>query len=366
MQSNFTLVRGAHVEVKPHTERRGKTTTQYAEIIVDGKYSHSFSPKSRVSKHLEMMPAEDLAARLSGGSYFFINDGGDQRLVDFRDGGYNGFVHEEQSIAKFMDILGYQERDRLPLHRRRRGSGDDETENAQIILRKQWSTAEITVPGYQAGADFNSELSFTWNPFVKTINSAFDLVRLICTNGMVGLTNFLNTKVPLFNRWEEHLDIASRQIQNKVNSVVLARVQAMPTERASVAQLLLLEQHAFDRLYAPGVKDEGERVRLLTLMNALSPSTHLSGVYKSDVFNNKALAAQLPGHLSNYDVWNISTEMRTHTHPCAKSSDNALDRVSNGILFEDDSNVIASAARYGNPKPSVFSDPEKAFWGQPG
>jgi hypothetical protein len=358
--TQFNLIRGANVEVKAVSVQSGKQRATEAEIIVDGKFSHRFPSKSRVSKHLDIMEPKDLAERLSGGSYFFVNDGKEDRLVDFRDGGYNGFVHSDESVAKFMDIIGVQQRTALPMHRNRRGSNDD---NTQLVLRKVWSNNDIVVPGYQDGGDFKSQLSFVWNPFVKTINSSFDLVRLICTNGMVGMTNFLNTKVPLFNRWEEHLDIASRQIQNKVSGIVVDRVQAMTGERASVGECLLLEQHAFDRLYSPAVKTQEERQRLLALMAALSPAAHLSGVYRNEVFTNKALAAQLPAHLSHFDVWNIATELRSHTNSSAKSSDNALDKFANEVMFEDTANVTASASRFAAPKASSFSDPERAFFG---
>lgn len=362
--SQFTLLRNANVQVTPVTTGSGKSRTVQAEIEIDGKYVHRFPAKSRVSKHLEVMDAKELSGRLTGGTYFFIKDGKDEFMVDFRDGAYSGFVHTDESIGKFVDILGFQHKSALPLHRARRGATvDEENLGADIVLRKVWSNGEIQVPGYQQGGDFNSQLSFVWNPFVKTINSSFDLVRLICTNGMVGLTNFLNTKVPLMNRWEEHLDIASRQIQNKVGSIVVERVQAMANDAASVGECLLLEQHAFDRLYAPAAKTPDERERLLALLSAVSPKTHLSGVYKDDVFTNKSLAAQLPAHLSHFDVWNIATELRTHTGASAKSSDTALDRFANGVMFDDESNFVASASRLSAAPTSAFSDPERAFFG---
>lgn len=359
--SDFTLIRDAKVEVKSILTPR--TTAPQAEIIVNDKYVHRFPAKSRVSKHLAMMQPKDLADRLTGGSFFFVDRQGEDKLVDFRDGSYNGFIHADATVSQFMDLLGFQDFDQLPMHRTRRGHTEEGT---HIALRKVWSDQEIVVPGYKAGNEFSTALSFVWNPYVKTINSTFDLVRLICTNGMVGLTPFLNTKIPLFNRWEEHLDIASRQIQNKINGMIIDRVQTMGSERTSVGQCLLLEQHAYDRLYSPAVKTSEERSRLLTLMAALSPSTHLKSTYQPEVFANKQLAAQLPAHLTNLDVWNIATEMRSHTSGSAKSSDHALDRFANGVLFEESDNMIASGGRYTAPRRSSFSDPERAFFGQMG
>ena len=349
------MIRNADVEVRHIVDTRKHSV---AEITVNGQYQHRFSPKSRISKHLDIMKPTDLADRLTGGSFFFIDD----KLIDLRDGQYNGFIHEDASISKFIDVLGYQDRTALSnLHQRKRDASEDVV--SDIVLRKVWSNNEISVPGYSGGGDFNSQLSFVWNPFVKTINSAFDLVRLICENGAVGLTSFLNNRVPLMNRWEEHLDIASRQIQNKVCDVVTGRMQLMSLERASVGDCLLLEQHAFDRLYSANTGATDDREQLMKLMHAVAPKAHLAGVYQDNVFGDKNLASQLPSHLTAFDAYNIATEMRTHTSASAKSSDNALDKFANAVLFDRQDNYHASASRLTAPKESVFSSPERAFWG---
>lgn len=353
--SDFKLIRNAHVDVKKVIQHEGGHRRVFADITVNGEYNHRFPHTSRVSKHLDLMDESDLAKRLTGGSFFFIED----ELVDFRDGQYNGFIHDDATVGVFMDILGYQRKAELPFAHTRK----DDADASKIVLRKVWNDAEIQVPGYQQGGEFKSQLSFVWNPYVKTINSTFDLVRLICANGMVGVTSFLNTKVPLFNRWEEHLDIAARQIQNKVNHVVINRMQAMSMERASVADCQLLEQHAFDRLYAGGEKGEGERERLFSIMAAVNPRNHLSDVYQPAVFDSRDMGAQLPAHLSAFDAFNIATELRSHTAPTRKSSDFALDKFANGLLFDREDNFIASASRYTTRPTASFADVERAFYG---
>lgn len=351
----FDLIRNADVTVQKVVQHEGGKRRVFADVTVNGEHNHRFPHTSRISKHLELMEADDLAKRLTGGQFFFIEG----EMVDFRDGQYNGFVHTDESVKVFMDILGFQRKAELPFAHIRK----DDDDASKIILRKVWNESEIQVPGYQQGGEFNSQLSFVWNPFVKTINSAFDLVRLICTNGMVGVTSFLNTKIPLFNRWEEHLDIASKQIQNKVNSTVISRMQSMSMERASVADCMLLEQHAFDRLYAGGEKDEGERERLFSIMAAVNPRNHLSDVYQPAVFDSRDMGAQLPAHLSTLDAFNVATELRSHTAQTRKSSDFALDKFANGILFDREDNFVASASRYTAKSTASFADPERAFYG---
>lgn len=342
------LIRNANVQVSQVKDEKGR---QCAAIIVNDKYEHEFSHTSRVSRHLDVMTPETLQTRLDGGTYFFIED----QLVDWRDGYYHGFSHTDDSINEYMDILGFTHKEDLTFGHTRKNT------NTPIVLRSTWDKNEISIPGYAHGADFHSELSFVWNPFVSHINSSFDLVRLICTNGMVGVTSFLNTKIPLVNRQVEHLNIAARQIQNKVSNIVVDRVGIMSVERASVGQCLLLENHILERLVT--TTDSQEHRRLLGLLNAVSPTNQLSDIYKPSVFDNKDLAAQLPAHLTLFDVWNVATEIRSHTAETRNSSDFAMDKFSNSILFDTDGAIVSIGGKQ-TPRLASFSSPEKAFMGE--
>ncbi len=348
------FVKNAQVEVIPVKDNKRRDC---ATITVNDQFQHTFPHTSRVSKHLDVMSPEQLQSRLSGGSFFFIN----QQLVDWRDGSYTGFTHTDDTIKLYMDLFGFQYRNKLSHIHQRNVNNDDHHNNNDILLRSVWDKTEIHVPGYQSGGDFHSELSFVWNPFTSFINSAFDLVRLICTNGMIGTTSFLNTKVPLVNRQTEHLDIAAKQIQNKVNSIVTERVQIMGHERASVGQCLLLENHIIERLSSHDMGTADEHTKLFTLLNAVSPKQQLDHVYRESVFDNRDLAAQLPAHLTTFDIFNIATELRTHTSEAKKSSNFALDKFSNMLLFDNNDNPTYISTKANNPLAS-FSNPEQAFF----
>jgi hypothetical protein len=346
-------LREANVQVQKVKDEKHRDV---ALITVNDQFQHQFSHKSRVSRHLDVMAPEQLQDRLDGGTYFFVQDKhGVDQLVDWRDGHYNGFIHTDKMVDDYMDLLGFVEKEDLPFAHRRKQT------DHQIMLRSVWNKNEIQVPGYVSGGDFHSELSFVWNPFVTFINSSFDLVRLICTNGMVGVTSFLNTKIPLLNRQTEHLDIASRQIQNKVSAIVMERVQNMALEHASVGQCLLLENHILDRLVT--TIEAHEHSRLLGLLNAVSPRAQLSEIYRDSVFDNKDLAAQLPAHLTSFDVFNVTTELRSHTNETRGSTDFALDKFANGLLFDAEGNVLSTGGQASTVRISSFSDPEKAFMG---
>lgn len=346
---SYELIRNANVKV---TKKMATAKSPVAVITINDNFTHEFAASSRVSKHLEVMEAEHLEARLNGGAFFIVED----QLVDWRDNSYHGFAHDDASIGKLMDTIGYVRNKDLPFHRGR-GAGE------QISLRKTWSKGEIQVPGYQQGGQFTIQLAFTWNPFERMINSQFDLVRLICTNGMVGLTSFLNSKVPLINRWEEHLDIASRQIQNKVNSSVIERVKGMSMERASVGDVLLLEQHIAARLEHEDNRDQTTRDRLFNMLGVVAPRAHLADVYRDGVFSDKSLAAQLPAHISMFDAFNVATELRTHTYETSKSGNAGLDKFANGVLFDREDNFVANASRFTAPKTLSWVDADAAFIG---
>ncbi len=348
---NTLLRRNAKVEVRATTDRKNHPV---AEIKVDGDLTHRFPSTSRVSKALEVMTPIQLQERLDGGQYFFVNG----ILFDFRDGAYGGFVHTDEGIDALKDVIGIRGRDDSRLAHNDQGTAR---------LSKVWSTKKIQVPGMDNGGAFDSRLTFSWNPFVETIRSNFDIVRLICLNGMTGLTSLFSAKIPLVNRWEEHLDIANKQIQNKLYSMLGDRFHNMSIERATLADCLRLETHARARLddhdWATGSTNKGSsREQLRNIAKIVSPELHLSKYYKGPSFQDRRLAAQLPSHLTMFDAYNIATEIASHTGQTSNSSDHALDKFANELVF-DRSDRSMHAARFGGPSQASFSDTDTAFFG---
>lgn len=344
--TNTDLRTNANVQVTASTDRRNRSV---AKIEVDGDYEHTFPAESRVSKALEIMSPLQLEDRLDGGHYFFING----TLFDFRDGKYNGFIHTPDNIDSLKNTIGI----RLGNEGKRPGENH---QSHKARLSRVWSEKEIQVPGMDVGGAFDSRLTFQWNPFVETIRSSFDIVRLICENGMTGLTSLFNAKIPLVNRWEEHLDIADKQIQNKLHAMLAERFQQMVDERATLSDCLRLQDHALNRMN--DYKNGQERSTLSNIAKVVNPNIHLNDFYKESVFKDRRLASQLPSHLSMFDVYNIATEIASHTAPSDSSSNRALDKFANEVVF-DRSNKQQYAARFGGPTIAGFSDPDAAFFG---
>lgn len=343
--TNFDLLRDASVELNVTYDKKRRPQ---ANITVNGQYEHTFPSTSRVSKQLESTDPSTLEARLNGGKFFVVDD----QIVDFRYNDYNGFVHSDQAIEQLVEHVGISDRDQMSGIRTKQVSNN-------VILGTKWSDHQINVPMYDEGGKFNSELNYLWSPFHRNINTAFRVVRLICANGMVASTPILNARIPVINRWAEHLQIANRQIQNKAEHVLANRIEQMGKQRATVGELMILSSHAAARLEANN-EDQSTFDRLMRIMHVADPVEHLSSVYTLNVFEDRRISAQVPGHLTAFDAYNIATELNTHTFENDKSTTNALERFANTLVFTGNK---ANRKINRQPSTSTFSNPDQAFFG---
>lgn len=362
MENQYKMIRNANVKLEVIDVPTQKGMRHQAKIYV-GDNEHVFDSKSRVSKALSTMSVDDLEARLSGGNFFFVGE----KLVDFRDAHYDGFVHTDNNIASLMEHIGVREAGK----RERVGHGNA-TAGSGIIMSNRWNQEDFQVIGYKEGGAFTSNLHYDWNPFHQHVRGVFELVRLICMNGMVGSNDIFNARIPVVNRWQEHLEIAARQIQNKVNGNVTNRLAVMGNERATVRELQLISGHAENRLLEMSVLDFGshneyQEVRnvLRNINNISNPEIHLANHFKDHTFEDRNLTAQLPGHLSLFDAWNLVTEMFSHTKEVTTSSNTALQKMSNSFVFDGATrNARMNRKDVNAPIMSSFSDPETAFFGK--
>jgi len=85
-------------------------------------------------------------------------------------------------------------------------------------------------------------------------------------------------------------------------------------------------------------------------------------MYKEAVFSDRRLGAQLPSHMSTFDIYNMATEINTHSPETSKSSTHAMDMMANALVF-DREDLTKHSSRYGQPAVSAFSNPDAAFFG---
>lgn len=349
--AKFEMIRDAgDLTLDVGTSRKGKPL---ARIQVGGLH-HEFSESSRVSRHLQTMHAHEVRDRLRSGAFFFLEQDNQMKLVDFVLDAPNRFIHTDLDIHNLMNTIGVS-----PISHRRDRHLHGNTHNQSLYLGSAFSAEDLSIAelnGQAMGGEFSSLLRFVWNPFQQHVNSAFELIRLICANGAVGIASFLNTKVPLMNQWEQNLHIASKQIQALVQNKVDVRLRRMAAENASVGVLMQLETHMMKRLGNEDV-DPQDAQMFRALMNVVDPAAHLGNIYKPEIFDFVNIAAQLPGHLTKMDAWNIATEMNSHTEATNDSTHFALSKIANDLMFTDrDYRVHRKIA-------SPFSSADQAFFG---
>lgn len=346
MTANFEMVRHASVDVETSYDSKGKPVL---ELIVNDKYKHQFPASSKFSKAVENTPISDIQSRLNGGHYFFVGDS----LIDFRDNSYRGgFIHEDDAISNLMQHIGVYEKS----HKQLRNNGWGV--NSSLTLGRQWSNQEIIAKNMNDGGVFDGTLSYLWSPFSDKISTLFQIVRQLCSNGMTATTDILNTKIPLMNRWDEHLHIASAQIHAKANSLVSNRMHQMMLEHASVNDLMLIAKHIHTRLGNEELDVETKR-KLTAMYKAVNPVFHLNKVYKDSVFNNTSIASHTPAHLSKFDAYNALTELSSHYSEHGASTFVSLNKKANELVFEEDRKV---QHKLGTSNVSAFSDPDMAFF----
>lgn len=351
----FQMIRDAEVVARAdYTPRSGK---QVLTIEV-GDHSHTFAPTSRISDALNHTTPDVIAKRMEGGNFFFHNG----ELLNFQYGDQPAFVHTDDAIQALIDHVGFTTYGENEMATRFKS---DNLQSRTVSLDKVRSNVEIEIPAYQDGGNMSSQLSFRWSPFQQYVSTSFELVRLICLNGMHGLTSFLNNKIPMVNQWEEHLEIANRQIQNTVTNMLTARMDELTRMPATVRDCQRVVDYCRARLDNAPDNHSNEKALKILRDNAYiaNPEFHLKGHYRDSVFNDRRVSDQTASHLSLFSLWNMLTEIASHTLVAEGASDFNIHKHANEIVFD---RGIASTQTMNSGRvklSSTFNNAEAALLG---
>ena len=347
----FELIRDAKVKVTP--DFTPKSNKPIAVIEIDGRVQHKFTPTSRVSLAMNAKDVSELENRFNGGT-FFVKDG---KLLDFRYNESNAFIHTNDSIQSLIDHIGFIVPDKKRV-------GYRNTVPGVVSLEAVRSNVEIMIPEYSDGGNMNSQLSFTWNPFQRYVSSAFELVRLICLNGMTGLSSFLNTKIPVINQWEDHLDIANKRIQTQVTSMIESRMKQMAGTPATIRDCQRVVDYCQTRLDKSSMNHHTELARKVLMDNMMiaDPAIHLKDHYHASIFNDRRATDQLSSHLSMFTLWNMLTEIVSHTYDSDEGNAFAIHKHANEMVFDrgvGSTSIVTGSVNLS----SVFNNVEAALVG---
>lgn len=325
---NFEIMQPTTVEFEPD----GKTY----KVIVDNELKINLDRRSDTVGQLNLGVDESLLIRPFKEGKYFVVDG---QIVDYRTSNELKFTHSMDSVRELIGHLGMVKTGNVI-------SMTNTTSNLQ------WEALHNSIGGL-----FDVNVGFAWSPFQSDIDSVVEMIRQICTNGMVASDPIMKYSVPVINMWQENLKVGNDILVHQFNKLVLPRLEAMPNERISMYDVLGL------RAMVAGFRDSDElnSQQVHALDNLFDT---LDGLVTADVSSiKKNLLQFVPAPISTYDAFNIATECGTHYVAGDKSSHRAQ-ALANGLLFNttrsekinlDLANLVADT--------QTFMDVDRAFFG---
>lgn len=323
--SNVTFIKNAeHVELQQIGRNKGDL-----KIIVNDQEAR-LNRRHPIAVSASLTDPQIAAQALQRGHFVFENGtdhkGNDvQVLREYRDSSYNGFMQSDEFLERF--------------------GGDDS------LLSRGLSTFDIAE--YGLGGKFNLSTGFTWSAFQRNLKTQVNVVRQICDNGMVARSRMFEREVPVINLYDHHLDIAARQLIDISRRELTRRIEIMGREHSTNKEVRLVYNH-IEKRYKQNRNDP----RLSTLMEVIEEYSEISQFYTKNAIDN-GIVKSLAAPISRYDLWNIVTEMNSHTEELIESTGDALNKIATGLIFPK--NVGTAITE--NKSKSTFGSPEQAFFG---
>lgn len=339
-------------------------------LAVEEKKPHTFPFGASENNLITQMSLKTIEEKFNGGTYIFNGD----KLIQYKDSTYgDGFVRSQEDMKILSEIIGstsYQgnhSKGVRGMFEKFRCNNMDKSE----FLGGVGETFELEVDGLGDGGVFENKLVYSWSPFSQNLLINLEAERLVCNNGMVGNASFVTKAVPLVNRYQEHLDFISVQLEPQFNAILSSRFKDMSHQPANLQSMMTAHNLINNRLkqnnsllrkstqYDIEVVQMVESLR--SMNNVLNVKNTLRDHYKPSAFSNKEQARHLQGNLTQYDVFNILTEAVSHSNGDSKN-DEGIQRAINGIVFDelnDKKNIKGNI-----PNLSSDSDHNRIFFGK--
>lgn len=360
---NFKVIRNAKVEVSIKPVKSDVYTLQ---IVINGDYVHQFPPNAKENKLIYLMEPSAIAAKFTGGTYVFLDD----VLIDYRTGDYTGFIHNADGIKNLAEKIGCSTTKKSAFGSPVRGlfQGFRETKG-EVFLGGEGEEFDLDIAFLAEGGSFRNRLIHKWSPFSSNIITSLEVERLICNNGMVGLSPFVTNKIPIINDWERNLKIVSTGLIPTYNDILNHRFSEMANSNASIHEVLSARELLDSRKENVNIEDffNGKKQPsknnndLKMLLEHLNVYKRLGDIYNEEVFIDKDKSKMVASDLSLFDVFNILTEGCTHTSG-SDSSNGMIQREINRIVFDELHNKRKALAEV--PKLSEESDHKRIFFGK--
>ena len=302
-----------------------ESVTLYVLDDKNTEYKHRFTSKSRFFK----MFTEDksaLESRLIGAPFVFTDN---NNLVDFRTNDYRGFVQSEDVLNQLGEVLGVN---KINSEDKSRASRKKKS-NFGFVLGSHEHEVEFNVSEDNSdNGDFKAILSFPFNPFDDKVGCSVGVERLICLNGMATSSSVFNFKIPMINNVEENFRVALKNLAPQIQNKLKEKIMSLQHEDASL--LTVEDSHSLirDRMDS-SVQNEEQMILLATTADVTDIHKHCSDTYERSILEKEFHKELLPSHLTVFDVWNILTEVDSHTNETESSTSAKIQRRLNTLVF---------------------------------
>lgn len=328
----------------------------------DGKeYTATFSSKSQIAKIADSVDNETMSAKLNGGTYIFNNN----ELIDFRFSHYEGFSHTEDNLNELGEKIGFSKAQ--PSKKAVNGSLDGlfnqlRHKNGVFLGGPAKEPFSLDIEGMGEGGAFKNRLIYKWSPFNQNVMTTIEVERLICANGMVGMSDLVTNLTPVISDIESNLEVIEFNLRPRMNSLLSERFAKMSqaNNRASVADVLEANRMIQERMRSGNMSDHDYQV-LRGLAKVTDAEQMLKGVFSKDLFTQRnGTIRQAPSNLTKFDLFNIMTEMGSHVSNDSYSN-RTIQYFINKLVFDNMKNEIS-----GNVSQDVHekSSPDRVFFGK--
>lgn len=360
--SQFKIVYAKHVRF---AMMNGSNQSNKLIMLItgqDGKeYRHDFDGRSGMYRKFINEETAVLEKSFINAPFVFITSGfGDYKLIDFRDNRYKGHIHTEDVLNRLGDVLGVTTKDKSS-GTLRRGWDRSIKDKYGFILGSESTKLEFDVNGQENNA-FAATVSFPFDPFSANVGCFIGVERLICLNGMATSSPLFNYKIPILSNVEDNLRVAISQLSPTIQHDMKRYIEKLQHERASIAETQRTNCFVIKRIDT-AIQSIEELKRLTILKDITDVQKHCTQ-YEKEIFEGFN-ASVFPSHLTRFDLWNVLTEMDSHTKETPESSHSMVQKYINTLVFNSTSSNYGGGERSGfiNSKSKFNASHLQAFFG---
>ena len=334
INNNFVIHKNALVKV---STRLIKNDDLRLVLEIENEMPFVFPKSAYENSFIQKMDSSSLSEKFNGGTYVFLNG----ELISYKDSSYNGFVRSSDQMKELSDVIGcsVSTNSNKSAVNGLFNSFRQNTLSKGLFLGGKGQEFDLEIGELGEGGKFHNNLVHRWNPFSQNVIVSLETERLICTNGMVGMSSFVTNEVPVVNRIAEHIELISVQLAPQLNNILKHRFSDMSKNNISLSQLVRTNDLLSDRLNAMDKnnktpENEKSRFELSELIKMTDAKRTMSNIYDPSVFKSKEKSYGLCGDLSQFDVFNILTEASTHTKS-TQENNNLLQKQANSLVFDE-------------------------------